>query len=263
MKKWLLFLSLLPSFLNAATIIAHRGASGYAPENTLGAFYYAWALDADAVEADFYLSLDERVVCSHDKNTFRTSGKSYDITRTSYQDVLSKLDFGKWRGLQWRNQPIPTLEEIIEILPPNKILVIEIKDSSRIVSYIKKILEQSGRKSDSFRIIAFDPEVIAESKKQLPQVKAYWLTFVNASKIESIFETLRLIHADGLNFYYGYPYTKNLIDRLHQEGYEAFLWTVNLALTGKRLIEEGADGITTNYPEKFLEFAQNNKKSEN
>src|SRR6056300_610029 len=93
-----LFLTLFAGHLvlGKPLIVAHRGASYDAPENTLPAFELAWKQGADAVEGDFLLTGDGKIVCFHDKDTKRLTGQKMDISKTSFAD-LQKLDVGKWK----------------------------------------------------------------------------------------------------------------------------------------------------------------------
>ena len=92
-------------------IIAHRGASADAPENTLAAFRLGWEQDADGIEGDFRLSADGRIVCIHDDDTQRVAGSRLVVSETSYND-LHALDVGRWKGEQWRGERIPSLAEV-------------------------------------------------------------------------------------------------------------------------------------------------------
>ena len=93
-------------------VIGHRGASENAPENTLSSISEAWSQSADGVEVDVRLTKDLKLVCIHDKNTLRTSGKDALVKNTTLED-LRKMDFGAWRGKEWINEPIPVLEEVL------------------------------------------------------------------------------------------------------------------------------------------------------
>jgi glycerophosphoryl diester phosphodiesterase len=84
-------------------IIAHRGASFDAPENTLASVHLAWQQHADAVEIDCRLSADGQIVVIHDAHTGRVAGRSLGIAETPY-DQLRQLDCGRWKGPQWAGQ---------------------------------------------------------------------------------------------------------------------------------------------------------------
>ena len=96
-------------------IIAHRGASYIAPENTVASTILAWQKGADAVEIDVYLSSDDQVVVIHDSTTNRTTGGTNDlVVSNTTSTVLRSLDVGSWRGSKYAGAKIPFLHEIID-----------------------------------------------------------------------------------------------------------------------------------------------------
>ena len=107
-------------------IVAHRGASGDSPENTLRAFRLAWKQGADAIEGDFHLTNDGRIVCFHDRNTSKLTGENYTISQTTLAELQS-LDAGSWKGREFAGTRIPTIEEVFHCIPPGKQIFIEIK----------------------------------------------------------------------------------------------------------------------------------------
>ncbi|MDK4490420.1 glycerophosphodiester phosphodiesterase, partial [Fusobacterium necrophorum] len=111
-------------------VFAHRGASGYAPENTLAAIKKAIEQGADGIEIDIQFTKDCKIVVFHDWKINRTSnGKGY-VYDLNFEE-LRALEIGSWYGDEYRKEKIPTLEEILELIPENMMLNIEIKDISR------------------------------------------------------------------------------------------------------------------------------------
>src|SRR5690348_3940801 len=110
-------------------VIAHRGASGHAPENTLAAFRRAVAMGATFIETDLQLSRDARFVAIHDETVNRTTnarGKVHDLTLAE----LRRLDAGSWFGSEYAGERIPTLEEILEFSKKNDVVFyLELKPS--------------------------------------------------------------------------------------------------------------------------------------
>ncbi len=100
-------------------IVAHRGASGYAPENTLEAFKLAWEMNADAIEGDFQMTKDKRIVCIHDSNTRNVALDSYNIAETDFA-TLRNLDVSRRFKKGYENVRMPSLEEVLAIVPKNK-----------------------------------------------------------------------------------------------------------------------------------------------
>ena len=123
--KTLSCLSLLASLLLsganlfAVEIIAHRGASYDAPENTLASMRLGWEQKADSNELDVYLSKDGQIVLLHDATTKRTAGKDKPVIEQTVEE-LRTLDAGSWKGTQWAGEKIPTLAETLQILPEGK-----------------------------------------------------------------------------------------------------------------------------------------------
>src|SRR6266536_3117553 len=107
-------------------IIAHRGASRDAPENTLAAVNLAWRQGADAAEVDVQFSRDGKLVVIHDPNTRRTAKRNKKVSDQTLAE-LRLLDVGRWKGDQWRGERIPTLEEVLETVPNGKRRVVELK----------------------------------------------------------------------------------------------------------------------------------------
>jgi hypothetical protein len=110
-------------------IIAHRGASAYAPENTLAAFKKAIDLGADGIELDVHLSKDGEVVVIHDRTIDRTSNGKGQVAEMSLKE-LKALDFGSWFSDEYQKESIPLLREVLELLKDwNGLLNIELKQN--------------------------------------------------------------------------------------------------------------------------------------
>ena len=105
-------------------IIAHRGASHEAPENTLASVRLGWAQGADAVEVDVRQSRDGHIVVIHDAHTRRTAGVTRRV-RAETLDELRALEVGRWKHRRHAGEKIPTLAEVIETVPPGKRLFVE------------------------------------------------------------------------------------------------------------------------------------------
>src|SRR5690554_3096282 len=97
-------------------LIAHRGASWLAPENTLASVVLAWEMDADAVEIDIYLTSDNQIVLFHDATTKRTAGRD-GLVEEQTLEQLRELDVGSWKGPQWEGEKIATLDQALATVP--------------------------------------------------------------------------------------------------------------------------------------------------
>lgn len=245
--------ALLP--MSKPLIVAHRGASEDAPENTLAAFDLAWQQGADGVEADFRLTRDGRIVCLHDATTGRTAGIDMNVAETSCAD-LKQLDVGIWKGARWLGERIPTLEEVLDRLPSGKSLFIELKSGPEIIEPLRRILEVGVVPAGRLRLLAFDPELIASLKEQLPNMRVClnvdyrWILSGlswSPSRTE-ILATLEQCGADGLSSRDISLLDEQFIAELHQSGKEVHVWTVDSARTAEQYQNIGIDSIMTNLP---------------
>ncbi|MCG8307447.1 MAG: hypothetical protein MI975_08650 [Cytophagales bacterium] len=266
MKSFAVALSLIASVFqpmipsNAQTptskstmVVAHRGASGYAPENTLAAAKLGWQQGAHAVEVDVHLSSDNKIVVIHDKNTKRTSGKDLPVRQTRY-DQLKVLDVGLWKDEKYIGEQIPLLEDIVNAIPDGKKLVVEIKSEKKIV----KVIEQKFRnhpKVNQLIFIAFDYETILEAKKSFPENKAFWLSSKFQSGVESILEKVKRDGLDGVDLNYRII-DMELMKIAREVGVEVHTWTVNDIGRAWELRRLGVESITTDYPDKILEVVK-------
>jgi len=159
-------------------IVAHRGASDDAPENTLEAFRLAWLQNADAIEGDFRLTKDEQIVCIHDKDTSRTCDEKLLVAESSYVE-LSQLDASAHFKGDLAPQSIPLLSEVFKTIPSNKGIYIEIKCGPEIVPTLINWIVNANHRKEQISIIEFDNKVIKAFKLIAPHIKAHWLYDVN------------------------------------------------------------------------------------
>ena len=239
----------------AVEIVAHRGASYDAPENTLAAFKLAWEQQADSIEGDFHLTADGQIITIHDSDTKRTTGVAGKVAERSLAE-LRKLDAGSWKGEAWKGERMPTLEQVLAMLEPGKRLRLEIKCGPQIVPELKRVLSRSPVGPEQIIVISFDEEVIAAVKEQLPQLKAAWLFAFkkdeetgkwNATRTDVV-RTARRIRADGVGLGVSDRVDAKMAQMLGRAGLEFHVWTVNDPAVARRMIDLGALSITTDRP---------------
>lgn len=241
--------------LQLPLIIAHRGASYAAPENTLAAFKLGWTEQADGIEGDFYLSADGRVVCIHDRTTKRTAGKELNVAEATW-DQLQQLDVGKWKAERFAGERVPDLAQVLATVQPGKQIFIEIKCGAEVVPALAQAVKASKLQAEQVTVISFQKDVISETKRQLPGVTANWLTDFKEQNNgtwtpdpPTILETLRALKADGVGVAARRDaLTPELAKALKQAGYGFHVWTVDDAELARYLIDLGVDSITTNRP---------------
>jgi glycerophosphoryl diester phosphodiesterase len=237
-------------------LIAHRGASHAAPENTLAAFQLAWEEGADGIEGDFQLTRDGEIVCIHDATTRRTASADMPVAGATLAELLM-LDFGRWKDAKWVGQRIPTLRELLAGLPPKKRIFIEIKCGVEIIAPLRKLLAESRVPETELTIICFNDAVIREAKRQIPKVKANWLTGYRKDAASGTFTPtpqqvlakLAACSADGLGTQ-AEPevVTQEFVAAVHAAGRECHVWTVNDPVQALRLRDLGVDSLTTDRP---------------
>ena len=233
-------------------IVAHRGASQAAPENTLPAFRLAWEQGVDAIEGDFLLTKDKCIVCIHDKSTERLAGRKL-IVKESTLAQLRVLDVGIKKGEKFKGTKIPTIAEVFATIPEGKKIFIEIKCGKEIIPPLLKAIKASGLKDEQVIMICFQAEVVRIFKAKAPRHKVYWITnFKRNDKgvwtpsLETVLQTLKATQADGLDCHHGIP--AQAAKRIQREGFEWHVWTVNDLKVAKRLKELGVQSITTDRP---------------
>lgn len=255
MNKNLVFILLCLISFSAFTqpvIIAHRGSSFAAPENTVAAAKLAWQQNADAVECDIYLSKDNRVVVMHDSNTKRTTGQDHKIAETN-SEMLRTLDAGSWKNEQYRGEKIPFLEEIIATVPEGKKLVIEIKCGIEVLPALKAVVNKSGKKKQLV-FIAFGWETIQATKKLFPKNECFWLSS-SAADVQAKLNEKDIRKLDGINL------GSKIIDekialQAKSKKLDLLAWTVDDPQEAKRLATLGVKAITTNKPDMIREILE-------
>ena len=253
--------ALLYSLLSLSTplfadplIVAHRGASGDAPENTLRAFLLAWEQGADAIEGDFHLTRDGRIVCFHDRTTKKLTGKDLTISKSTLAE-LQTLDAGSWKGTVFAKTRIPTLEEVLACVPDGKRIFIEVKCGPEIIPALIKAVKKSGLTNDQIVVISFHKGVVKALKQKLPHWTVNWLYSFDKrdprdpdKKLPQLLATLAEIKANGLGSSSHPHLDKDHVDSLAQKGFQYHVWTVNDPVTARRFIKMGCRSITTDYP---------------
>ncbi len=230
-------------------IIAHRGASAYEVENSLAAFKKAFELGADAIELDIWRTTDDSLVVIHDRETQRLADRNIIIPESDAKTV---------RSLKLKNgEQIPFLEEALKILPKGKKIVIEIKccweegRAGNVFPMLKNILLRSGRLQDAI-LIAFNPQRLAEAKKELPHTACYYLSGKRDAEDE-LLQTCKTLKLDGLNVNYGLL-TPSLVKKVKEAGLELWVWTVNNAEVAEEAVKNfHVSGITTDRPDTIRE----------
>lgn len=235
-------------------IVAHRGASHDAPENTVAAIRLAWEQGADAAEFDVYLTKDRRIAVIHDKDTRRTAGGVAKVVADSTLDELRSLDVGRWKGEKFAGERVPRLEEMLATVPAGKQAFVEVKCGPEIVPELDRVLRESKLKPEQTPVISFNAAVVAAVKKARPDLPAYWIVSLNPKKggkpptAAALIARAKGVHADGLDLSAADALDEAFARAVKAAGLKLYVWTVNDPAVARRMVTVGVDGITTDRP---------------
>ena len=241
-------------------ILAHRGASGYAPENTLEAFELAQKMGADGVELDVHLTRDGELVVAHDETVDRVSDGSGWI-RDMRLAELKRLHFNKTFP-QYTDARIPTLREVFELLKPSGMEInIELKNSYIDYPDLElRVIELIHTDYIAEKIIfsSFNHHSMLRVKKLDPSFRCGLLYEANLVEPWNYAKTLGV---DALHPHFSETLvTKGECAAAHALGIEVNTWTVNEEEYIRAVLREGADRIITNYPDRALKILKEEYK---
>ena len=236
-------------------IIAHRGASFMAPENTLSSINLAWKNSVNAVEIDVRLTKDNQIVAIHDENTKRTGDRFKSIRKSSLEE-LRDVDVGLFKGEKWKGERIPTLAAVFQAVPNNGKIIVEIKSGNKIIKPLVALIQNSDLQAAQIELIAYNRILLKELKKLLPEIKMLWILdldfylpawilFINKRRI---IRTVIESNLDGVDVWSGKVLDKRFVKLFKEHNLEVYCWTVNDLKMAERLIEMGIDGLTTDRP---------------
>jgi len=238
-------------------IFGHRGASADAPENTLAAFKLGYEQGADGVELDVHLTKDGKLAVIHDADTKRVAGVEGRVAERTMDD-LRRLDvgrFGGWAGKGF-SEKIPTLDEVLALVPAGKKLVIEIKSGVETLAAVEQSLRRaSGVAPAQTVLITFHYDVAREAKKRFPGREVYWLYDYKEDPrtkqypdLAALIGKAKQAGVDGLNLNHRFPLDAAAVGRIKGAGLKCYAWTVDDPEKARALVEAGVEGITTNRP---------------
>ena len=228
-------------------VIAHRGASSSAPENTRAAFDLALEMGARHLELDVELTRDGHVVVIHDDTVDRTTDGSGPVTAHTL-DELRRLDAGRWFGPAFAGERIPTYEDVLVRYRGRAHLHTEIKGRAP---------ELSRRTVDLIRRHGMGQEIIITSfqRVRLEEVRAYAPELPTGWLVTDVSETT-LAEARRLGLVQLCPraplVTRELVQRLHADGFVVRAWGVVTEELMRQVVEAGADGMTVDFPDRLI-----------
>ena len=236
-------------------IIAHRGSSFTAPENTLAAIRLAVEEKVDGVEFDVHKTRDGKVAVIHDDNALRTTGLNANIHDTT-MDELRRLDAGRWKGNKWRGEAVPELSEVLGVLPEDKLAFVEIKCGPEILPALTETIT-GGRRGILF--VGFSLETMAVTKQQFPGCKVLWnLELFKDDRgrwrpdVSEMIDRAHNVGLDGIGLGFCEAVNEELVKTIQKVGLELFVWTVDDLRSARAMRSLNVNYLATNRPNRRL-----------
>ncbi|MEH7493808.1 glycerophosphodiester phosphodiesterase [Neobacillus niacini] len=232
--------------------VAHRGATGYAPENTIAAFDKGVEMKADYIEIDVQRSKDGELVIIHDNTVDRTTDGTGYVKDLTFGQIRS-LDAGSWKGEKFTGEKIPTFDEILDRYHGKTGILIELKSPELYpgieAQVAQELKERNLDKPQNEKIIiqSFNFESMKITNSLLPKVPIGVLTSNRAHTTEQALQEFAT-YADYFNPSYGIV-SKELVDQVHSLGMKIQSWTVRSHEAAQFLLDMNVDGIITDYPD--------------
>ncbi|MEI6851825.1 MAG: glycerophosphodiester phosphodiesterase family protein [Bacteroidota bacterium] len=237
---------------NRTAIVAHRGGSLLAPENTLAAFNNAIQIGAAWIEIDVHQTSDKVTVVIHDNTLDRTTNGKGSVNKTSFEKLRSFDAGGKFSN-RFVGEKVPTLDETLTLIAGKCNLLIEIKnpDASREIEKDVVSLIQKHQAWSWCVVQSFHYQSVLKVHQLDTQIKTA-LLFVKPN-IEKVKNDAEMSFLSGINIYQRFA-GKRTIEKLHSLHKTVFVWTVNDSKRIRKIVENGADGIMTDDPQMMKEL---------
>ena len=228
--------------------IGHRGACGYAPENTILSVKKALELNVDMIEVDVRLCKTGEAVLLHDSSVKRLfNGKGF----------VSRKTFGEIRNLYTKEgHKINTLSEILTLVNRRALINIELKRTKAAEPVAKLIKEFVGNKKwkyEDFLVSSFNKRALKKFHDLCSNVKLGWIFYIDNFEPKMQFKPE--LSSKGPPLYSLHPnfklVDKNFVEQAHNKGLKVFVWTVNNTEDIKEMISYGVDGIISDYPDRI------------
>ncbi|MDE2490901.1 MAG: glycerophosphodiester phosphodiesterase [Elusimicrobia bacterium] len=232
-------------------VIAHRGASGHAPENTRAAFRRALELGARAIELDVHQTLDGELVVAHDDD-LRRRGRLRRKLKSLTWEQAAAVDVGSWFAPEFAAERLPRLDDVYDLLPPGVELHVEIKHGSSVYPGIEErvvALIRRRRVQARTLVSSFDHAALRALRALDAEARVGYL--LGLTSLKTAFREMKPLSAESLNMSLRQT-TRRAVAAAHQRGYKVLVYTVNSPADRDRLAALGVDGIFTNYPELDL-----------
>ncbi len=239
------------------TIVAHRGASGITPENTLTSFRKALDFGVDAIEIDVRQTADGKLIVLHDDDTGRTTSQSGSVSSMSYTE-LQKLDAGSWFDSSFKNERIPLFSDVIDLVKGKAGLIIEVKDGSQIYPNIEQnivSLIQSQKISDDVVVSSSRITILNSFKSIATELRfakiltprEYWRSLFQPGSY--IVKQSLVKHIKELHPHWSFV-DSQFIEWADSMKLTVLPWTVNKERKIRAMLDRGVAGVITDFPDR-------------
>jgi len=270
-------------------VIAHRGASGLAPENTMMAFRLAIALGADGFELDVQLSADGQAVVIHDAHINRTTDRMGTVAALTAEE-LAACDAGAWfarrlsrrpriramaksvanltpaNDLRFAGESVPALRDVLALAAAARVkrVYVELKgnrrhDNQPLLAAVLGLVSQH-KMERAVTLLSFDHEIVRRAKALAPRLRTA-ATFAIPGRghltARAIISAIERAEADEAALHYGLA-TRRTVAALHERGISVVVWTANSKLVMRRMLAVGVDAMMTNYPNRLADVLASN-----
>lgn len=234
-------------------VVAHRGASGHAPENTMAAFRLAIEMGAPAVECDVHLTADNHLVVIHDATVDRTTSGSGPVAALMLAE-LQALDAGEWFSPRFQGERLPTFEETLALCRGRARLFVELKAGGGTALAEAAVKALQNTPAEGVAVISFDAALIQAVSKARPDVPCGLLRNRLALRLKRPAQVALEARAAGATLLgpEAAGLRALLVSAAHQAGLGVSVWTVDDPEAMRRLADTGVDAITTNFPDRAL-----------
>lgn len=233
-------------------VIAHRGASGHAPENTMAAFRLALEMGAKAIEFDVHQTLDHELVVGHDDDLRRCGRDRRRMKTLHWEGEAENVDVGSWFDKKFAAERLPRLDDLFDLVPPEVELHLEIKHGSSVYPGIEeRVVDMIHRRGALRRTLvsSFDHLALYSVRSLDEKVRLGYL--LGLTTLRTAFKEMKELGAESLNLS-ARQVTARAVKAARERGYKTLVYTVNTPMDRDRLAKLGVDGIFCNYPELDL-----------
>ena len=231
-------------------VFAHRGASAYAPENTIAAFELAADMGAAGIEFDVQITRDRKLIIHHDRVLGRTEDASGPLSDWDFAD-LRALDVGSWFGDAFSGAQMPTPAEVVDAVGGRLLMNFELINDSPALNGVGPLLVDFFRRMalfDGAMISSFNPLALWEVRKLEPRIALGALWSADAPYFVQTPEWAQRIQPEALHPNHALI-TPALVEEAHARGQRVHAWTVNDAATARRMKNLGVDMVMGDYPD--------------